>query len=56
VQKGVSQLPEQHRKALAWSYVFRGSPKRVARDLAVSMDGLMVLVTDGRTMLVNRRV
>lgn len=56
VQKGVSHLPEPHRKALAWCYVLRTSPKRAARDLSVSLDGLLVLVTDGRTMLVNRRV
>jgi hypothetical protein len=56
VQKGVSHLPERNRKALAWCYVLRNSPKRAARDLSVSMDGLMDLVTVGRTMLVNRRV
>lgn len=56
VQKGVSMLPEHNRKALAWCYVLRTSPKRAARDLAVTMDGLMVLVTNGRAMLVNRRV
>lgn len=56
VQKAVGHLPEKQRKALAWCYVWRTSPKRAARDLAVSMDGLLVLVVDGRTMLVNRRV
>lgn len=56
VQKGVSGLPEGHRKAVSWCYVIRCSPKRIARDLAVSMDGLALLIRDGRSMLVNRGV
>lgn len=56
VQKGVSSLPECHRKAVAWCYVQRTNPRRAAVSLAVTMEGLALLVKDGRTMLINRRV
>jgi hypothetical protein len=34
--------------------VIRSNPKRMAQGLAVSMEGLLLLIHDGRTMLVNR--
>lgn len=54
VQKAVSHLPEKHRKAVAWCYVIRTSPRKCTRDLGVSMHGLAELIWQGRVMLVNR--
>jgi DNA-directed RNA polymerase specialized sigma24 family protein len=56
MEKAVSQLPEKHRDAVRWSYVFQNNPIQMARRLAVSKDGLLALVVDGRSMLNNRRV
>ena len=54
MEKAVSLLPEKHRTAIRWAYVFTGHPARMARDLGVSKQGLMDLVSAGRTMLKNR--
>jgi DNA-directed RNA polymerase specialized sigma24 family protein len=56
MEKGVAMLPEKHKQAIRWSYVFRGGPLNMARRLGVSKEGLMQLVRDGRQMLINRRV
>lgn len=53
-EKAVSALPEKHRDAVRWSYVFRNNPIQMARRLGVSKEGLLALVVDGRTMLINR--
>lgn len=53
VEKAVSKLPSKHRDALRWAYVFKGNPVAMARNLAVSKDGLMDLINNGRTMLKN---
>ena len=56
VEKAVTALPEKHKAATQWHYVrCTVSPIRAARSLAVSLSGLAELVTDARTMLVNRR-
>ena len=54
IEKAVCKLPADHRDAVRWCYVFRGNPRRAAQSLGVSMDGLALLVRDGRQMLVNR--
>jgi DNA-directed RNA polymerase specialized sigma24 family protein len=54
MEKAVAQLPQKHRDALRWSYVFGGGPVAMARRLGVSKEGLMELIHAGRTMLVNR--
>jgi DNA-directed RNA polymerase specialized sigma24 family protein len=54
MEKAVSLLPEKHRTAIRFAYVFCGSPGKVCRDLGVSKAGLMELIQNGRTMLVNR--
>lgn len=54
MEKAVSLLPEKHRTALRFAYVFCGSPTRVCRDLAVTKQGLMDLIHGGRAMLKNR--
>ena len=54
IEKAVSALPEKHRAAVRWSYVFCGNPVGMARRLGVSKQGLADLVCVGRTMLQNR--
>lgn len=54
VEKAVSVLPMKQREAVRWSYVHGRDPMGMARQLAVSKQGLADLVTDGRTMLKNR--
>jgi DNA-directed RNA polymerase specialized sigma24 family protein len=54
MEKLVSLLPEKHRTAIRWSYVFPGNPAAMARKLAVSPEGLRELVNVARTMLRNR--
>lgn len=56
MEKAVSLLPEKHRMAIRFAYVFCGSPGRVCRDLGVSKQGLFDLIGQGRSMLVNRGV
>lgn len=54
MEKAVSLLPDKHRTAIRWSYVLQGHPARMARELAVSKQGLAELVVVARTMLRNR--
>jgi DNA-directed RNA polymerase specialized sigma24 family protein len=56
VEKAVSALPEKHREAVRWHYVWRTTPTYARRVLGVTNEGLQRLVIDGRTMLQNRRV
>lgn len=56
MEKAVSQLPEKHREAIRWSYVWQDSPVATARRLAVTKQGLLDLIHAGRSMLVNRGV
>ena len=54
IEKAVSALPEKHRFALRWWYVFSGNPLRAAREIAVTKERLAEIVKEGRTMLKNR--
>lgn len=54
IEKAVADLPEKHRFAIRWWYVFSGNPVKAARMAAVSKERLAELVKEGRTMLVNR--
>lgn len=54
MEKAVSMLPEKHRFAIRWWYVYSGNPLRVARQAAVSKERLAELVKEGRQMLINR--
>jgi hypothetical protein len=56
VEKAVSLLPEKHRDAVRWHYVFAGGPVPMAKRLGVSKQGLADLVIAGRFMLMNRGV
>lgn len=54
IAKAVTHLPEPHRRALAWSYIKPINPRRAAREQGTTIEGLALLVRDGRQMLVNR--
>ena len=51
-ERAVAQLPEMHRAAIRWCYVYQGSPARQARALGVRYDTLARLVVDARRMLI----
>ena len=54
MEQAVYALPEKHREAVRWWYVYRRNPAAMARSLGVSKQGLADLVEAGRTMLQNR--
>lgn len=54
IEKAVSHLPEKHRAAIRWAYVFRGAPWRIRRQLGVTDLGLCDLIVTARQMLINR--
>ncbi len=57
MEKAVAALPEKHRGAVQWHYVYSGwgvSIFKACRLLAVRQDTLNELVHDGRAMLKNR--
>lgn len=54
VEKAIYHLPEKHREAVRWWYVYRRDPVAMARNLGVSKQGLADLVDVGRTMLKNK--
>ena len=56
VAKAVAALPAPHRAAVNWSYVKPVSPKRACQAIGTSMEGLAMLLRDGRQMLINREV
>lgn len=54
---GVAALPDQHRKAIHWYYVHRGSrPKAQADSQGVTMEKLAELVIEGRYGLIDMGV
>ena len=54
MEKAVYALPERHRFAIRWWYVYSGNPAKAARQAAVSKERLAELVKEGRSMLCNR--
>ena len=54
MEQAVYALPEKHREAVRWWYVYRRNPAAMARSLGVSKQGLADLVDAGRTMLQNK--
>lgn len=54
IAKAVTKLPEPHRRAILWSYVKPINPKRQAQQQGVTLEGLALLLRDGRQMLINR--
>lgn len=56
IQKGVNALPLNHRFAVNWHYVTGEPARKMAKKVGETLDGLAQLVSEGRTMLLNRRV
>lgn len=54
LEKAVAALPDKHRDAIRWCYVWRSGPAKARRALAVTNEGLLRLIRDGRQMLLNR--
>ena len=55
MEKAVSALPQKHRDAIRWTYVFYlVTPSRMCQHLGVSRQGLALLIHDARSMLKNR--
>ena len=54
IEKAVMALPDKHKAAIRWHYVYRTTPLKARKKLAVTNEGLNNLVISGRTMLINR--
>ena len=53
VEKIIYKLPETHREAVRWWYVYKCQPHTACRALGLTPDGLNRHVRDGRQMLLN---
>lgn len=56
VARAVYALPEKHRAATNWHYIKPVMPFRACREIGCTPEALAMLVIDGRTMLINRKV
>lgn len=56
VEKAVSGLPDAHRFSVRWCYVYGGNPRRAAREVGETLEGLAALISAARAMLINRGV
>jgi len=54
IAKAVAALPVPHRSAVNWAYVRPVSPRRACQAIGTTMEGLALLLRDGRQMLLNR--
>jgi DNA-directed RNA polymerase specialized sigma24 family protein len=55
IEKVVSFLPDKHRSALRWHYVWPGLHiNAVRRELGVTEEALLALIDSGRDMVRNR--
>lgn len=54
IEKAVRFLPDDHRDAVRWSYVYRTPPAHACRSLGCTAAALATLVKRGRQMLINR--
>ena len=54
MEKAVSALPEKHRYAIRWWYVWRFGELKARKALGVTSQALLLLVNDGRAILCNR--
>lgn len=52
----VRALPELHREAVRWCYVYKCHPAEFCRVMGIRKTALMQYINDGRRMLINRRV
>ena len=56
MEKAVAALPELHKSALRWFYVYRYGEQKFRREAGLTRDGLVQVLKDARQMLINRRV
>lgn len=56
VEKAISGLPDAHRFSVRWCYVYGGNPRRAAREVGETLEGLAALISAARAMLINRGV
>lgn len=55
IERAVYFLPENHRTAIRWFYVFPFiHPGAIARRTGTTVQGVRQLIDDGRDMLINR--
>lgn len=55
VEKLISQLPDKHRIALRWAYVWPWVPvSAVRQELGMTRAALIALIDDGRDMMCNK--
>jgi hypothetical protein len=55
IERAVSFLPDKHRTAIRWAYVFSYIPDaRIRAELGLTREALAGLIHDGRSMLINR--
>ena len=54
MEKLVQGLPDPHKQAIRWAYVYRTSPAAACRNMGTTHEGLAQFVRDGRQMLCNR--
>ena len=54
MELAVRGLPEPHRDAIRWAYIYKTPPIKAQRQIGVTQEALLRLVIDGRTMLKNR--
>ena len=55
IERAVSHLPDKHRTAIRWHYVWPWVPVgKVRRELGVTLDALAGLIHDSRDMVKNR--
>lgn len=53
MEKAVYRLPIKYRAAIRWCYVWRYGELKFRREHGLTPDGLMRLLVDGRSMLMN---
>lgn len=56
IASAVGLLPAPHAHALHWAYVKPVSPWKACQTINTTMEGLALLLRDGRQMLINRGV
>jgi hypothetical protein len=56
IAKGIAMLPLPHRNALHWNYIQGGTPTKARKKIGCTLEGLMLLISDGRQMLINRGI
>lgn len=56
MEKAICALPQKHRHAIRWWYVWRYGELKVRRELGLTHDGLVDLLHAARCMLTNRGI